>query len=74
MVGAAATAALASIPFKSWWASEAEQTTVFRNGLVYTVEDSQPWAQAAVVQGNKIVYVGDDAGAVKAAGSKASQG
>lgn len=71
LVGTAATAALASIPFKSSWASDAEQTTVFRNGRVYTVEDSQPWAQAVVVQGNRIAYAGDDAGAMKLAGKRA---
>ncbi|MGJ4881833.1 amidohydrolase [Bradyrhizobium sp. HKCCYLRH1065] len=44
------------------------RTTVFRGGRVYTVEDSQPWAAAVVVKGDKIVYVGDDAGAMKFAG------
>ncbi len=36
---------------------------VFRNGKVYTVNEKQPWAQAVAVEGNKIVYVGDDRGA-----------
>ncbi|TVZ41641.1 hypothetical protein P886_0989 [Alteromonadaceae bacterium 2753L.S.0a.02] len=37
--------------------------TVFTNGKVYTVNDQQPWAEAVAVKGNKIVYVGDAAGA-----------
>ncbi len=35
---------------------------VLTNGAVYTVNEEQPWVEAVVVQGNKIVYVGDDAG------------
>lgn len=36
---------------------------VFTNGKVYTVNPDQPWAEAVAVKGNKIVYVGDAAGA-----------
>jgi predicted amidohydrolase YtcJ len=36
---------------------------VFTNGKVYTVNESQPWAEAVAVKGNKIVYVGDAKGA-----------
>ena len=36
---------------------------VFTGGKVYTVNDKQPWAEAVAIKGNKIVYVGDDAGA-----------
>jgi predicted amidohydrolase YtcJ len=36
---------------------------VFTNGKVYTVNEKQPWAEAVAVKGNKIVYVGDAAGA-----------
>lgn len=36
---------------------------VFANGKVYTVNEKQPWAEAVAVKGNKIVYVGDAAGA-----------
>ena len=35
---------------------------VFANGKVYTVNEKQPWAEVVVVKGNKIVYVGDNAG------------
>jgi len=38
---------------------------VFTGGKVYTVNDKQPWAEAVAVKGNKIVYVGDNAGAKK---------
>jgi len=36
---------------------------VFTNGLVYTVNPGQPWAEAVAVKGTDIVYVGDDDGA-----------
>jgi len=48
--------------------ASAEQTrepadVVFTNGRVYTVDEAKPWADAVAVRGNKIVYVGDTAGA-----------
>lgn len=36
---------------------------VLTNGRIYTVNEDQPWAQAVAVDGNKIVYVGDNDGA-----------
>lgn len=36
---------------------------VFTNAKVYTVNESQPWADAIAVKGNEIVFVGDAAGA-----------
>ena len=41
---------------------------VFTNGKVYTVDQSNSWAEAVAVRGNEIVYVGDDAGAADFAG------
>ncbi|MGV0717261.1 amidohydrolase [Mycolicibacterium sp. XJ662] len=41
---------------------------VFRNGPIYTVTGSDPWAQAVAVRGNTIVHVGDEAGAMALAG------
>lgn len=41
---------------------------VFTNGKIYTVEDDNPWAEAVAVRGNKIVYVGDTAGAEELVG------
>ena len=32
---------------------------VFVNGKIYTVNEQQPWAEAVVVDDNRIVYVGD---------------
>ncbi|CAH9063669.1 N-substituted formamide deformylase [Pseudoalteromonas holothuriae] len=40
--------------------SQLESTKVFVNGQVYTVNTEQPWAQAVVIQENKIIYVGDN--------------
>ncbi len=34
----------------------------FLNGAVYTVNPAQPWAQAVVVSGNRIAYVGSNHG------------
>ena len=36
---------------------------IFTNAKVYTVDEAQPWAEAVAVKDNKIVYVGDAAGA-----------
>jgi predicted amidohydrolase YtcJ len=61
-----AAGALAACPQPTFAAPE--KVTVFRNGRIYTVEEAQPWAQAVVVRDRRIVYVGDDAGAMKLAG------
>ena len=42
---------------------------VFRNGPIYTVSASAPWAQAVAVTGSTITYVGDESGAMALAGS-----
>ncbi|MDA2917995.1 amidohydrolase [Desulfobacterota bacterium AH_259_B03_O07] len=47
----------------SGWADTADY--VFTNGKIYTVNKAQPWAEAVAVDGNKIVYVGNNAGAAK---------
>ena len=36
---------------------------VYVNGSIFTVNDKSEWAEAVAVEGNKIVYVGDRAGA-----------
>jgi predicted amidohydrolase YtcJ len=36
---------------------------VLTNARIYTVDPAQPWAEAVAVQGDRIVYVGDGAGA-----------
>ncbi len=39
--------------------------SVYRNGRVYTVDDSRPWAQALAIEGERLVFVGDDKGVEK---------
>ncbi|BBX02066.1 amidohydrolase [Mycolicibacterium moriokaense] len=41
---------------------------VFRNGPIYTVNPTAPWAEAVAVTGNTITYVGGGAGAMALAG------
>jgi predicted amidohydrolase YtcJ len=36
----------------------------FLNGNIYTVNEKQPYAEAVVVEGNKIIYVGSESGAL----------
>ena len=36
-------------------------TTLFRGGSVYTMNPAQPWAECVLVEGERIVYVGDEA-------------
>jgi predicted amidohydrolase YtcJ len=42
-------------------------TRIFKNGKIYTVNKNQPWAEAVAVEGDKIVFVGDNDGAMKLA-------
>ena len=44
-------------------------TRIFKNGKIYTVNKNQPWAEAVAVEGDKIVFVGDNDGAMKLADS-----
>lgn len=41
------------------------KTRVLYNGKIYTVNKNQPWADAVVIEDNKIIYVGDNEGAKK---------
>jgi len=43
---------------------------VFTNGVVYTVNPRQAWAEAVAVAGNTIVYVGENAGVTSYVGSR----
>jgi predicted amidohydrolase YtcJ len=36
---------------------------VLRGGAIYTLDAKRPWASALVIEGGRIIYVGDDAGA-----------
>ena len=49
-------------------ATKAAASIVFHTGKVYTVNDSQPWATAIAINREKIVYVGDDEGALELVG------
>ena len=42
---------------------------VFYNVKAHTLDDAMPWAEAVAVDGDRIVYVGDAAGALALAGS-----
>src|SRR5690606_14242106 len=46
-------------------ADEAAADLVLRNGAVYTVSPSRPWAEAVAIRDGRIRYVGDDAGAAR---------
>lgn len=46
---------------------------VFINAKAYTLDAEQPWAEAVAVNGDEIVYVGDNAGALALAGSSTEQ-
>lgn len=39
--------------------------SVYRNGRVYTVDESRPWAQALAIERERLVFVGDDEGVEK---------
>ncbi len=53
-------------------ATDAPETpTVFRGGVVYTLDPDRPWASAVAVRGDRIVAVGSDEDAVAAVGPNA---
>ena len=61
---AAAVAAMPATFLRAAFAADdAPAGYVATNAKVYTVNKAQPWAEAVVVRGKDIVYVGDNAGA-----------
>jgi len=46
---------------------------IFINARAYTLDTLQPWADAIAIDGDSIVYVGDNAGALKLAGPNTVQ-
>ncbi len=44
-----------------------ENVRVLTNGKIFTSNDNQPWAEAVVIKGNKIAFVGSNEEALKAA-------
>ena len=49
-------------------ATKATASIVFHTGKVYTVNERQPWATAIAVKNERIIYVGDDEGALELVG------
>ncbi len=47
--------------------------SIFVNAQAYTLDSNAPWAEAVAVKDDKIVYVGDNAGALALAGSATEQ-
>jgi predicted amidohydrolase YtcJ len=68
--GLAAGATLAAAGARNALASSGPADVVFVNGKVYTMNPAQPWAQAVVVRGKHIAYVGDSGAAKTYAGTK----
>lgn len=50
--------------------SQETATRVFTGGILYTVNEDQPTAEAMAIQGNKIIYVGDQEGVKPFIGSE----
>ncbi|KQM80642.1 amidohydrolase [Agromyces sp. Leaf222] len=46
--------------------------TIYRNARVFTAEPSTPWAEAFVVDGDVLAFVGDAAGALRVGGADAA--
>jgi predicted amidohydrolase YtcJ len=49
-------------------AAAAAAPTAWINGRLYTLDQAQPWAEALVIEGDRISYVGDNAGALALVG------
>ena len=48
------------------------KTRVLTNGKFFTANDNEPWAEAIVIKGNKIAYVGSAEAAIEFAGGDSS--
>ena len=59
---AASVSARPSFVAEAVAAPDSSADIVSRNGPVYTVDATKPWARAVAVKGKRIVYVGDEAG------------
>ena len=49
---------------------DASADLILTNGVVYTVNEAQPWAEAVAVSDGEIIYVGDTVGVEKLAGAR----
>lgn len=54
-------------------ATPPESSLLITGARVYTADPRHPWAEAIAIRGNRIVYVGTEAGAREQAGSGAAQ-
>ena len=54
-------------------ASAVQADAVFTDGNFYTANPKQPWASAVAVRGDRIVYVGDEAGVAEFVGPATAQ-
>jgi hypothetical protein len=68
MTSKAYFAAISLVVSSAAWSAQAD--TVYRNGYVYTVDAHDAVSQALAVRAGRIVYVGDNAGALRLAGRK----
>jgi len=60
-------------PAREVHASASPADAVFTDGNFYTANPRQPWASAVAIRGDRIVYVGDEAGAAKFVGPATAQ-
>ncbi|NHZ99727.1 amidohydrolase [Massilia sp. CCM 8734] len=63
-------AAQAGAPRGAIDSAQAQAETIYRNGYIYTVDAADSVHQALAVRGGRIVYVGDNAGAVALKGKQ----
>ncbi len=54
-------------------AAASQADAVFLDGNFYTANPRQPWATAVAIQGDRILYVGDEAGAVEFVGPETTR-
>ncbi len=60
-------------PIREADASVSQADAVFLGGHFYTANPSQPWASAVAIQENRILYVGDEAGAAEFIGPETTR-
>ena len=63
-------AVLACVTCAGFARADASADKILFNARAYTLDASAPWAQAVAVRGNRIIYVGDNTGALRLAGPR----
>ena len=66
-------ALVSGAPASEAHASSSQADAVFTDGNFYTANPKQPWASAVAVRGNRILYVGDEAGVAEFVGPETAQ-